>query len=257
MIGGVLAAVIALLALRVGSLSRGGAVAAWICGTAAMAAGWSWGIVLIAYFVASSTLSRFMRAEKNRRTEGRVEKAGARDAVQVLANGGLYALAALAFVWGPDAGWQVVGAGALAASSADTWATEMGSLAPTSPRSIRTLRPVAVGTSGGVTLMGTMASVAGALFVGLVAFGMGWPGAAFTAALVGGVFGALLDSVLGAWLQARYWCQECRVATERRRHHCGTLTSHAGGLRWLDNDGVNALATVGGAAAGFAAAVSF
>lgn len=257
MIGGILAAVIALLAFRAGSLSRGGAVAAWLCGTAAMAAGWSWGIVLIAYFTASSVLTRYRSPEKQRRAEGRVEKAGARDAAQVLANGGLYILAAIAFLLAPDARWQILGAGALAASSADTWATELGSLAASPPRSIRTLRPVPVGTSGGFTGLGLLASCAGALLVGGAALALGWPSAALVAAVAGGVGGSLLDSVLGAWLQARFWCPHCGVETERRRHHCGSVTTHVGGLRWLDNDGVNALATAGGAAAGYAAAVSF
>ena len=42
----------------------------------------------------------------------------------------------------------------------------------------------------------------------------------------------------------------CNVETERRVHGCGTMTRLAGGFAWLDNDGVNALATISGALAG-------
>jgi len=249
-VGLALAAGVGLLAHRARALSASGAVAAALVGTLAMAAGWAWGVLVIAYFTTSSLLSRFRAAEKHARMEARVEKQGPRDAFQVLANGGVYALMALQYSSHPDVIWQVLGAGALAASAADTWATEIGALAKAPPRSILSLKPVAVGTSGGVTIQGLLAALAGGGFVALVAWLVGWPIATSVAALLGGIFGCLLDSVLGASLQARYWCAVCGAVTERRRHHCGTSTTRVGGLAWLNNDGVNAIATVGGAVAG-------
>ena len=38
--------------------------------------------------------------------------------------------------------------------------------------------------------------------------------------------------------------------TERRIHRCGNITRPAGGVPWLDNDGVNAAATLAGALLG-------
>jgi uncharacterized membrane protein len=67
------------------------------------------------------------------------------------------------------------------------------------------------------------------------------------AALIGGAVGCLLDSVLGASWQARRWCATCGTLTEQRIHRCGSRTTVTGGVRWLDNDGVNALSTIGGA----------
>lgn len=247
-----LASVIALTAWRLRSLTGSGALAAWVAGTVAMGAGWDWGILLILYFVLSTLLSRFKRAEKMSRAGGRTEKPGARDAAQVASNGGWFVFSALFYWISPDVLWECIGAGALAASAADTWATEIGSLARTLPRSIVTSKPVPVGTSGGVTFIGTVAGVAGALFVAAVVAAFAWPSVTFAAAAAGGVVGSLVDSVLGATVQARFWCVSCGVETERQLHDCGTTTTLRGGLRRLNNDGVNALATAAGGAVGLA-----
>jgi uncharacterized protein (TIGR00297 family) len=220
-----------------------------------MGAGWSWGILLIVYFVASTLLSRFRRADKTSRTRGRLEKPGARDVVQVASNGGWFVLAAGLYWIEPQALWQSVGAGALAASTADTWATELGSLARTPPRSILSGEVVYHGTSGGVTLPGVLASAAGALFVAGIVAAVRWPSAAVWAAIVGGILGSVIDSLLGAAAQARFWCASCGMDTERSVHDCGMVTALRGGVRWLNNDGVNALATASGAAVGVALAL--
>lgn len=246
-LGVVLAAAIALVAYRAGSLSRSGAIAATIVGAVCIAAGWDWGILLIAFFVSSSALSRFGTEVKERRTSSIVAKGGTRDAMQVLANGGLFACAALLALLTRWSGWPAIGAGALAAASADTWGTEIGTLVGRRPRLLTTWRQVDAGVSGGVTAPGLLASLAGALFVAGVAFALGWPASVARAALIGGVAGALADSLLGALWQSRRRCVQCETATERLVHTCGSSTVPAGGLAWLDNDSVNALASLVGA----------
>lgn len=248
--GAALAIAIAIGARAAGSLSGSGATAAAVLGTLAVGAGWAWGVLLVAYFVTSSALSRVGRGERDRRTAGRIEKTGARDAVQVAANGGVFGIAALAFILTREPAWFVVGASALAASAADTWATEIGTLARASARSILTGRVVPAGTSGGITAQGLAAGLAGAAFIGLLSAALGMPRAVVLAVVSGGVFGMLLDSVLGAGVQSRRWCAACASATEQRAHACGTRTEVRGGLPWLDNDGVNAASTLGGAIAG-------
>jgi uncharacterized protein (TIGR00297 family) len=237
--GFVIAAAIAFAARRTRTLSPGGAAAAVIIGTVCVAAGWAWGALLIAFFVASSALSAVGAAEKARRTGAIVEKGGERDAVQVAANGGIFALAALSWLVSPSLAWQALGLGALAAATADTWGTEVGTLAARQPRLITTWRIVPAGTSGGVTAPGLLASLAGAAFVATLAFVLGWPVRTTLAGGLGGVIGALGDSVLGALLQARRRCPRCETLTERLRHDCGTTTERAGGLSWLNNDAVN------------------
>jgi uncharacterized protein (TIGR00297 family) len=245
-----LAAAISLLAHRARTLSPSGALAALVAGVVAMGAGWSWGIVLIAYFVTAAMLSRFRAGEKLARANGRIEKGGPRDAMQVLANGGVFVATALGYWILPHPLWQALGAGAIAASAADTWATEIGTLWGGIPRSILTGRPVSVGASGGVSALGFGASATGAAFVAILVAVVGWPAVAVVAAIVGGIAGCALDSVLGAAWQARRWCATCELETEARLHRCGTATTHRAGMAWLDNDVVNAIATFGGAIIG-------
>lgn len=253
-VGVPLAAVIAALAHRAGALSASGAMAAAASGALVMGAGWSWGLLLIGYFVSSALLSAYRAREKAARSAGRADKSGPRDAAQVFANGGLFVVMALGYWAAPSPWWQALGAGAIAASAGDTWATEIGSLSPGAPRSILSWQPVGVGTSGGVTLLGLLAGGAGAAFVALLVTMIGWPRSAAIAAIAGGITGCLLDSALGASWQERRWCDACAQATEARLHRCGSATTHAGGLGWLDNDRVNAVATLGGALLGGAAA---
>lgn len=243
--GIVVAAAIAVAARRTGSLSSSGALAAIVVGALAVGAGWSWGLLLVLYFLASSALSHLGRAEKERRTASIVAKGGARDAVQVLANGGVFALAALAFMRQPASWLLALGAGSLAASAADTWATEIGTRYGGRPRSILSLRAVDPGTSGGISAAGLLASVAGAAFVALVALAARGRDVG-PAILAGGVAGALVDSLLGATLQARRWCETCTRETERVVHDCGTETRRLRGLPWLDNDAVNLASSAAG-----------
>jgi uncharacterized protein (TIGR00297 family) len=249
-----IAGVIAAAAYAVRALSRSGAIAAVLMGTVVTIAGWSWGALLVAYFVVASALSRFRGADKRARTGGLAEKHGARDPVQVLANGGVFALGAVGFAVSPSVTWQAIAIAGLSASAADTWATEIGPLSPESPRSIVTLRAVPVGTSGGVTVVGLAASALAAGFTAGCAWLAGWPGAAILSAVIGGFAGSVLDSLLGATLQARRYCVVCDEETERRVHGCGTLTDVTRGLGWMDNDAVNAMSTIGGALLGAASA---
>jgi uncharacterized protein (TIGR00297 family) len=250
--GLLLAAAIAFAARRARALSPSGAVSAAALGTIGIAAGWSWGALLILFFAASSALSRHRLNTKEERTAAIVAKGGERDALQVLANGGLFVLAALASLLWPSSAWSAFGAGALAAATSDTWATEVGTLARRPPRSIITGRPVPAGTSGGVSLPGTVAALVGAGFIAFCARLVGWSPATAWAALIGGVAGSTADSLLGATLQARRWCVPCGAATERTTHPCGAATVPAGGVGWLDNDRVNLLSGLIGAVVGLA-----
>ncbi len=175
-----------------------------------------------------------------------VQKGGERDVGQVLANGGVYAISALGYLAFPSPVWYATGIGALAASAADTWSTEIGTLLGGEPVSVISARRVPPGTSGGVTLVGSLAGAGGALFIGAGATLASWP-VPFAAAALGGMAGALADSLLGATLQARRWCDLCATSTERLVHSCGTPTRNAGGIAGFDNDAVNAVCSGVGA----------
>jgi len=252
-IGLAAAAIVVLLARRARALAPSGAATAWLLGTTSVAAGWHWAALLIAFFGSGTALSRVGGARKARRLAPVVAKGGERDAVQVLANGGVFGLAALAhLVLEATPIPLAIGAGALAAAAADTFATEVGTLSTRPPRSILTGRPVPAGTSGGISLVGSLAMLAGAALLAALAALLAPTRGLFLAVLVGGVAGAVADSLLGATVQERRWCAACNAATERVRHHCGTMTRRVGGVAAVGNDAVNVACTaVGGLLAGW------
>ena len=248
--GALVASLIAAGAYRSRSLSASGALAAIVVGTVCAAAGTTWAVMIIGFFVSSTALGRIRSEARARRIGGIVAKGGPRDARQVLANGGVFTAAALGYLVHPSVAWLTLGGGALAAAASDTWATEIGSLARQIPRNILTWQPVAPGTSGGVTIPGTMASLVGAAFVGAIALAGGWPAWVVGAVVGGGIVGGIADSVLGASVQVRRWCDRCVAGTEQPVHVCGTATRVSGGVPWIDNDTVNLLSVIlGGLAA--------
>jgi uncharacterized membrane protein len=98
-----------------------------------------------------------------------------------------------------------------------------------------------------VTWLGSLGGLVGAATVGIASGLVTGLGVTFPLALAVGMLGMLFDSLLGATVQGRFFCDACGVATERRHHRCGRAARHTGGTRWITNDVVNAMAT--GAAA--------
>ena len=245
----VASALIATFAYRAHSLTRSGAIAAFVIGWVTLSAGWPWGVFLMLWFVSASLLSRAGRSRKARHLDDMVDKQGARDARQVLANGAVFATCALASLSWPDARWPVAAAAALAAAGSDTWATELGTWIRSDAWSVRTFQRVTAGTSGAVTTFGTTAMLIGAAVYALLATVLSLiPPHAWLAVTIGAVVGATADTVIGAWVQERRWCEVCNRPTEQVRHRCGARTHVIGGVRGFDNDLVNTLATVLGAA---------
>jgi uncharacterized protein (TIGR00297 family) len=249
-VGALLATGITIFAELRHALTRSGAIAAAALGTVCAAAGWDWAGLLVAFFLTGTLLSRFGEGRKAANTRGIAEKGGARDASQVLANGGVFGVLALASILTGQSLLIIPAIGAIAASTSDTWATEVGTLYSGSAWSILSLRPVQAGTSGGITFKGTMAAVAGAVFIAMLSTALALPVSSGAAALAGGIGGSLIDSVLGATIQSRRWCAPCGRETERTVHTCGGMTEHRRGMKWVDNDGVNLLGSLSGAALG-------
>jgi uncharacterized protein (TIGR00297 family) len=245
--GVAIAAGIAYAARATRALTTNGAVTATLVGSASIAAGWSWGALLIAFFLSSSALSRIGVDIKRERTSSIIEKSSERDTVQVLANGGVFAVAGVGNLLAPWDGWLAIGGGALAAATADTWATEIGTLSRATPRIITTGRAVPAGTSGAVTPLGWVATVLGSAFLTLGMIAVVWPRHVALASFAGGVLGAVADSMAGATVQARRRCASCDALTERMVHSCGAHTTHVGGATWLTNDAVNLLCSMVGA----------
>ena len=235
---------VAAAAWRAKALTPAGAVAACAVGTTIFAlGGWAGTGALLVFFGTSTALSRWRRRAKEALG---YEKGGRRDAGQVLANGGVAAVCLLLPLVAPVLdSHRAFGLmlGALAAANADTWATEIGSALGAPTIDLRTGRTAAPGTSGAVSLPGTLAALAGAALPGCFAGSVaGW--GIVTAA---GLMGAFGDSLLGATVQAQ-WRDPARPGrwTERAQSE-----PPARGQNWVGNDLVNLACTGLGALAVF------
>lgn len=193
---------LALLAYSLRALDAWGASTSFVLGVVvAFAGGPTWVIVLVAFTGVGFVATRYGREEKHRR---RVAEAndGERGARNVLANGAAPALAAVAALFLDSTASALAFTTAVAAHTADTLASEVGSLAP---RVRRILPPFAQGQPGDNGCISTRGQIAAALgaagiaaaaaLLGIVPLGLAW------VAAVAGWIGCQLDSILGATLE--------------------------------------------------------
>jgi uncharacterized protein (TIGR00297 family) len=271
-LGFIISAAIGWAAYKRKALSPSGVLGAILTGTAIFGfGGWTWGLLLITFFILASLLSKYKEATKANLAE-KFAKGSRRDLAQALANGGAGALIAIAYLFIRHPLLWFAFVGAMATVNADTWATELGVLSKRPPRLITTGKLVEVGTSGGVSLQGTLATLAGGAAIGLA-------GALFLyaeslirytphlllhplscliypencvllplIAAVAGLAGSLCDSLLGATVQAIYYSSSREKETEKIIDPDGTPNILLRGWRWLNNDWVNFISSVVGAA---------
>lgn len=245
-----IAASLSIVACLTRALTIGGAVAATLVGSAVLAGtGWPGGAALLAFFLGATIVSKSV-SDPAQRFDA---KGTRRDAAQVLANGGVAALAALGplhpALWPPPLAAAIL-VSSLAAAAADTWASSLGARSPRAPRLITTGALVPAGTSGAVSWLGTLGGAVGAASVGLIAALALHSWSLFPVGIGTGLAGMLFDSYLGATLQARFRCPACAADCDRPVHRCGARAVHLSGWRWCGNDGVNFLATLAAGATG-------
>ncbi len=242
----VLAALFGVLTFRVRALDVSGALVGSLLAWMLVAlGGLVWAAPALAFFVLSSAVSRV--GEQRKATSRTLEAKGSRrDAGQVLANGGVGMLLLGASVFGESPMLYPGFVGAFAAAAADTWATEIGTAFKGPTRRLGVGRRVQPGESGGMSVAGTTASIVGSATVVGAAWAVGGleAGPVALVLVVAGVVGSVLDTALGATVQARY------------RRLDGTLSEVAlegadrVGWGWVDNDAVNWAGTVAGADGG-------
>jgi uncharacterized protein (TIGR00297 family) len=245
--GEILAAMVAALSFRFRFLDLGGALVTFLLGAIIFGlGGWPFSLPILAFFVLSSLLSKFSAKLKTSAHE-KFQKGTRRDFGQVLANGGV--AGALVVLWyvRPEPLWYFLYLGAVAAVTADTWATEIGVLSSQPPRLITSWQSVATGTSGAISFLGLMGATLGALAIASIGWAVqlrepeyhfGLAGVALITC--GGVLAHLCDSVLGATIQAQQRCSVCAKVSEKRGACCGVQREPHSGWRWVDNDVVNA-----------------
>ena len=265
--GALIATAISLCARWLRALTWSGVIAAVLVGTLSFGfGGVAVAAAIVIFFVTGSALGRVRNAAADR-ARNIAAKGSTRDAFQVIANGGVTMLCAVTAGIAAGAGahsaaapWVAAAICAAAAASGDTWSTEIGAFSRAAPRRVTDLRRVEAGTSGGVTILGTIAAPVGGMLVGTAGLAARtilpigtWLGVTAAA----GLAGSLIDSVLGATLQGQWRCSGCGQVQDARRHRgCEAHGDLVSGVAWLDNDGVNAAATAVGACVGFLATVA-
>ncbi|KAH7054515.1 integral membrane protein DUF92-domain-containing protein [Macrophomina phaseolina] len=185
--------------------------------------------LLVVFFLTGTAATKVKHDVKARLTQsssGTSGGEGPRTHVQVLANSLVASVLILLHTyqlsrsasrktecWAPETDLPVVGIVAnYAAVAADTFSSELGILSTSKPRLITApWRVVPPGTNGGITLFGLLAGLLGAATIAVTAaaltpFCSEWQLSskmAFVGAMsLVGLFGSLLDSLLGAVLQA-------------------------------------------------------
>lgn len=165
--------------------------------------GWQGWILLLVTFLAAAVASRL--GLKRKMLLGIAEERGGRRGPgNAIANTGVAAIAAVIALTGHSAdAARLAFAAALASGGSDTIASEIGKAWGRRTWSIASLAQVPPGTSGAMSLEGTMAGFAGALGLGATAVALGliplewlWP------VVIGATAGSLLESWLGATLEA-------------------------------------------------------
>jgi len=192
---------------------------------------------------------------------------GERNVKQVLCNGGMLVVIALLFISEVGYGERVINftkdftasvlltsmLGSLACCNGDTWSSEIGTVAAImQPRLITTWKKVPIGTNGGVTLVGLIASGFGGLVIGLafllsLILFMGkencdietqYP--VLKLAFCAGLFGSMVDSLLGALCQYSGYCSlRKKIVSQPSRS-----TNYISGSDVFDNDQVNFLSSL-------------
>jgi len=253
---GAVCTALALGAWKAHILDSWGAITAFLIGFVTFVFptdGWKWFVILLVFLTVSSYMTHYKYQDKRKKGFAQ-EKGGARGWPNVAANGAIAGLLALLTLPLPSEHVLAAFLGAVATANADTLATEIGLLNPTDPRLITDLRRIVpAGTSGGISLLGELATILGALIIGIAAgiLGMtgnpGWPlSVLIGTTMIAGLAGCSIDSIIGATVQGIYKCRVCSKITENRKH-CGSPSIPVRGYKVIDNNVVNLIATICGA----------
>ena len=236
----ILSIIIFTFAYKKQSLSLSGAIGGYLLGIIIFGAGgWNWITPLVFFFISSSILSSIKRKKPSRR-----------DLVQILANGGFPTICAIEYIFWGSPYSSIFFLGAISSATADTWGTEIGYFSKASPTLIFSKKKVSRGTSGGITILGTLSSICGGFIIGLIAhFSFGIENI-FIPLTIAGLLGSLFDSILGNFIQGKFRCNKCNEIIEERSH-CNASALLIAGSKFIDNNMVNFLNTLIGAITAF------
>lgn len=163
------------------------------------------GIAMLAMFFIAGSWATAWQSGKKSDVGAAENNKGRRTAGQVLANGGTGALLGTVAWYVPaySALIPLMIAGSLAAATADTLSSELGTVYGRSFYNILTFKKDARGLDGVVSLEGMLIGLVGAVLIAVIyASGFGWNGS-FCLIVIAGFTGNLVDSFLGATFERK------------------------------------------------------
>jgi len=204
-------AALAIAGYLVRSVDLSGALGGWILGAILILfAGWPAYLALLIFFAIGSAVTKLGYRQKAARGLAQ-EEGGRRGFSHAFANVGVAAILALLVASTPSpATFYLAALGALATAGADTTASEIGPLLGRRTFLPLSLRTVAPGTEGAISLEGTLAGILAAAAVasgGILAASM-QSGVATSWKLIAlvtlcGAGGSLIESLVGGWNRTR------------------------------------------------------
>ncbi|GAB2824813.1 DUF92 domain-containing protein [Ferruginibacter profundus] len=213
-------------------LTVSGAVAAcWVALLLYVTGGYKAFVAPGIFLISGSLLSKLNKPQK--------EKEG-RNAVQVFANGIIGVALMVLFGSTQQHIYLITAILSFSISMADSCSSETGIFFKGTTIDILSFKKLPVGVSGGISLTGTLAGLAGAVLIAAVAtYGYHFSFTVFAWIAVGGFTGMLADSVLGSWLQVKYSTANGVVSDD-----AVDGAKQLKGLAWCTNDAVNILSNM-------------
>ncbi len=203
--------------------------------------GWLFLIVLYTFFISSVIISNIKKTYKNAVTAKIQEKNNIRDCTQVFANSGLALIFALIYHFSKDQIYEIIVLILFACHNADTWASELGLLSKENPVFIVGFKKAQKGISGAITLTGIVGSFLGSFIIAILY--LTFKGDIKNTFLISifGFIGALIDSILGQFLQALYYDDKLNQFSEKK-YSGNRMNRKIKGCSMITNDVVNILA---------------
>lgn len=203
-------------------------------------------VILLSFFVLGIVTDKIKKNAEKREQNGEIVKkrhGETRNCTQVLCNGAVGACASFLYLVTGERLFLISFLASFAEALSDTSASGIGALSKTAFDVFR-MKRCDKGLSGGVSLVGTVASLVGSSVIAVIAvsFGVIDIGEALIVSLCG-FLGCVFDTLLGSLVQVKYLCSKCGKIVEKR-NHCGETTVYYRGVKFIDNSAVNFLGTL-------------
>jgi len=190
-------------------------------------------VPIMIFFILGSIASKLNKGQVSDSKHGK-----ARDGYQVLANGGIVLLLAWLKIETGLKVFDILMLISVSVSIADTFSSEFGMKFGGQPFDIIKFKRVSAGLSGGVSFIGTVASIFGAGIISIYYYLMYYNFKISLLILLAGIFGSLLDSVLGSLLQPKYKSAKGEILDY------GNISEKISGVSYFSNDFVNFLSNL-------------